>query len=449
MKLKKATRIVSLVIFASLYTSSVLCEPDDIQQIDSSKSIEVPDASIDAEEPGPVSSSSDEQVTKPSEGVVAKESTKAQKSASSSTKPAASTGGNTASSSVTPSTEIPNSKPVENVNAPTSLPAEVTPDALSIFMAEAGVVSDGSRMKHPERGISMVPPSGWKVRSDMPGSTFFLKAPPGPAMSYPRNISVIRFPGPSYADQSAAEKMTKFLVENFPTASASIANYALRNFQKVQTTDKRDAILIYADFQDKGERMMQANVMVSGQDEHYLISYTDRAAHFEDDTLSAQFFNEPWSTLMSVELTTPAPVPTLDQWPMFVAIGVSLVMLVLGMSWFRRRRSQKLYESYSNLDANDAPISGSQLSLIGQDTTGDSMVFKKHSREKAGREKAVGEKSGGKKSGGMMSSVMGGKKQPDQDIDIEDSLDKIQPSSKLDSRIEDELDDKVKNWKLG
>ena len=238
--------------------------------------------------------------------------------------------------------------------------------------------------------------------------------------------------------------MTKFLVENFPTASVSIANYALRNFQKVQTTDKRDAILIYADFEDKGERMMQANVMVSGQDEHYLISYNDRASHFEDDALSAQFFNEPWSTLMSVELTTPAPVPTLDQWPMFVAIGVSVVMLVVGMSWFRRRRSQKLYESYSNLDANDVPVSGSQLSLIGQDTTGDSMVFKKLRREKA-----VGEKSGGKKPGGMLSSVVGGKKQPDQDIDIEDSLDKIQPSSKIDSRIEDELDDKVNNWKLG
>jgi hypothetical protein len=212
-------------------------------------------------------------------------------------------------------------------------------------------VSDGQRIAIDGKGFTIVAPQGWIVQKNLPRSSLYMQARVS-GSNYPRNIGVVRFQDSVLINATTAEAFAEKIVKQFPTAAPTIEHYALRNHQSIQMADGREGILFYTDFDDSGQKMMQAHILVSSETNHYLVTFTDLAEHFENPSDSSQFFTDAWASMTSIQLDSPNPQP---------AMGVETVVLwVLGlatvfmsMTFIRKGLAAKMYRRYGNLDQND------------------------------------------------------------------------------------------------
>jgi len=170
-------------------------------------------------------------------------------------------------------------------------------------------ISQGERLTIDGKGFSIVAPTGWIVQRNLPRSSLFLQARVIGA-EYPRNIAVVRFNESVLINESTANGFAERLVKLYPAASSTIENYTLRNHQSIQMADGREGILFYTDFTGSGRKMMQAHILVSSETNHYLVTYTDVAEHFENPGDNSPFLAEAWSSMTSIQLDSPNPVPT-------------------------------------------------------------------------------------------------------------------------------------------
>ncbi len=231
--------------------------------------------------------------------------------------------------------EVDASVSPESVTSVTSVPANAE-------------VSDGQRFLIDGKGFSIEAPKGWIVQKNLPRSSLYLQAPVVGA-TYPRNIGVVRFPESVLINTTTAEAFAEKIVKQFPSASSTIENYTLRNHQSIQMADGREGFLFYTDFTDSGQKMMQAHILLSSQTNHYLVTFTDVAEHFENPSDDNQFFNDAWASMTSVQLDSPNPE---------AAMGIEKVLLwVLGLALvaaavtlIRRGLAAKMYRQYGNLD---------------------------------------------------------------------------------------------------
>jgi hypothetical protein len=265
---------------------------------------------------------------------------------------------------------------------------EQSSDASGTDQPPAPIISDGSEITVDGKGISMTPPVGWTVRRDLPRTTLFLGGPKANEKDYPRNISVMRFPGEQVIHEETAEKFSKFLVSSFPQSSPEIAGYDLRNHQLIQMNDGREGLLFYTDFNVRGVAMMQAHILISSQTAHYLMTYTDVATHFEDPQLSSQFLGEAWSSMVSVKLDSPSPKPEENAKRMMIAGGV-LLLIAAVTAGVRRRMASREYDKFS--DSNE------DASGESSDAENISHLSSQHSlAETSSPEEAIDTKHGGK-----------------------------------------------------
>ncbi|MCX6123206.1 MAG: hypothetical protein NTV34_00410 [Proteobacteria bacterium] len=232
-----------------------------------------------------------------------------------------------------------------------TVPTETSAKIISEISAKVPV-SDGTRLSIEGKGFTMAPPSGWIIRKDLPRNSLFLQPEKLSAEEYPRNISVIKFPGPMAINEASAEKFSQYLEKNFPSVSQEIEDYRLRNNQSMQMADGREGLLFYSDFTVHGKAMMQANVLVSSETDHYLISFTDVAEHFENPQGDSEFLATAWAAMTSIQLDSPNPQPMESlRWTF---IGIGLVVIIGGaVSYARNRAAGSVYRDYGDLEPGE------------------------------------------------------------------------------------------------
>lgn len=259
--------------------------------------------------------------------------------------------------------------PAEEAVAEESAPPPVAPSKAP--KVEAGRVSafgkpdflaDGSRIVVREGDFSIKPPQGWEVFSKRDNLTLLMQVPHQPGMRYQRTIQVASFSEPRFIDEMTAKEYENVIVQKFSAVSSAIEDYHVRNHMTVDLTDGRSGLLFYTEFKLEGVPLMQAHILVSSADRHYLMTFTDVAEHFESDEAS-QFLTEAWDSLTSVELSTRSP----QRFETFAAVGVGVVALtviIFGLIAFRTWRSGRKYHMYadgrgldSELTDDDMPIS--------------------------------------------------------------------------------------------
>ena len=206
-------------------------------------------------------------------------------------------------------------------------------------------ISQGERIAIDGKGFSVVAPTGWVTQRNLPRSSLFLQARVTGA-EYPRNITVVRFNEPVLINESTANDFAERLVKLYPAASSTIENYTLRNHQSIQMADGREGILFYTDFMGSGRKMMQAHILVSSETNHYLVSYTDVAEHFENPGDSSPFLADAWASMISIQLDSPNPVPANGLGSTILSL-IGIVFLVGVFTFIRKNIAGRKYKEYA------------------------------------------------------------------------------------------------------
>lgn len=229
-------------------------------------------------------------------------------------------------------------------------------------VASGASVSDGTRINVEGRGFSIKPPAGWELDLNHPTLSLFMQIPEARGLKYRRTLQIASLNSPRYIDEISAREFETYLVDNFSKASLSITNYRIRNHAMIELSDKRPAILFYAEMNLDNVPLMQAHILASGPDRHYLMSYTDVREHFEDDALSAQYLSEAWDSMVTLEFEGATPV----RFAPIQRMGglAALAFLVLGVIWGARQwRARQTYADYE-LGDGDAPTAAGRTEAV-------------------------------------------------------------------------------------
>ncbi|MFK7872746.1 MAG: hypothetical protein AB8C84_06175 [Oligoflexales bacterium] len=220
----------------------------------------------------------------------------------------------------------------------------------SVCLAQEDIISDGSVLHIEDKEFKVTPPIGWEVHNSDGRSGLLLQKPFVEGMKYQPNIRVMTFQEPKYIDDYTADQFEETLIERFSKSSSSIQNYIVRNNQMVNMADGREAILYYTQFTFDKTELMQAHLLISGVERHYLISYTDLTENFEENTQSeGSPLQKAWSSITSVTLESDGP--TRFQSPRSLLITTILIIFILCFTWFIRRR--KAINKYQKIDDDD------------------------------------------------------------------------------------------------
>lgn len=248
--------------------------------------------------------------------------------------------------------ESPSSK-----NAPTMKPAikadvvtkeEAPAPEVLTEIPEGAELSGGERFEIDGKGFSMVAPVGWTVQRNLARLSLVLGARVS-GTNYPRNITVMRAKGSVFINEETAASFETSIAKNFPLTSSTIDKFAIRNHQTIPMEDGREAILIYAEFLGSGKSMMQAHIVLSSATDHYVVTFTDVAEHFENPGEGGQFLAEAWASMTSIQLDSPNPLPSEGLKDVFIWMG-ALFALLFGFGMIRKVMAARSYEKAEELD---------------------------------------------------------------------------------------------------
>ena len=126
---------------------------------------------------------------------------------------------------------------------------------------------------------------------------------------------------------------------------------------------KNDGLILYSQLTLGEFPMMQMHVMVSGQDKHYLMTYTDLASEFQSNEAA---FQAAWNTMTTVNVEGVAPV-RYHSLIVNGGIGLGVLLFFIFIIGMKRRSNRKSYEHYADsiYDENESSVSGDPISVSG------------------------------------------------------------------------------------
>jgi len=221
------------------------------------------------------------------------------------------------------------------------------------FSATEAFTSDGSVIEIPKADAKITPPKNWEVNLNSPGLSAVFQEPElsetemsnieknlkkdETAKTYRRNMSIAVMHHPSPIDSKRAEQLEEEIRKTLGERSI-ISNLEFMEHKFFDFKNAKDGIVMYVRFKMGEFDMMQMYVLVSGEDKHYLMTYSDLAERFS----SGDFFNQAWNSMVSLEVVGVAPQRYLK-----TIIAGSILLVILGLSVIfsiiRRRKATKGY----------------------------------------------------------------------------------------------------------
>lgn len=214
-------------------------------------------------------------------------------------------------------------------------------------------VATGERVSIEGKGFSIVPPEGWELRRDFPGTALLMQVPAASAEGYQRTIQILVMDGPQYIDEITAGDFQEGITRRFSESSTTIEDFRVRQSTPVQMNDGRNGLMFYSEFSFDGVEMMQAHILVSSATNHFLMSYTDLAKHFEGTSASPNL-TQAWTTLTSAELATRTP----GRSDSIVALGSVALVLAFVVGTFLLIRGHRARKRYEAVGRGEVPAGG-------------------------------------------------------------------------------------------
>lgn len=216
--------------------------------------------------------------------------------------------------------------------------------AVPVFAEEGANFAEGERFEYPERDFSIVPPSGFKVQDNTGGIFLNMREPHRRGLSYRRNIQVFWSNGFHYIDDAAAMKLAAEIGAKFSKYSPSIKDYSVSKHSLVDLGENK-AILFYNNYSIDKLEMMHIVMLISGSDEHYLVTFTDLLKNYEKYENDETYNNVWWECFTSITVKGKPPY----RYRHYVIAGgvlAVLLFLVLPISLIRRSSSGRYYDSF-------------------------------------------------------------------------------------------------------
>ena len=266
--------------------------------------------------------------------------------------------------------EGPHQAPAVAASAAPSPAGGVAPSNNPGTAGKPDLISSGERVSVRDGDFSVTPPKGWEVYEHLGDLTLLMQIPHQDGVKYQRTIQVASFSGPRFIDETTAKEYEEVITRKFAATSAGIEGYRIRNHLVIDMADGRQGLLFYSEFTLDNVALMQANILVSSADRHYLMTYTDVAEHFESEAAN-QFLTEAWDSMISVQLGAPTP-------GRFTAIiygaaaAVATVFAAVGLILFRRYRAARQYRDYADGDS-DGTLEGSLPATKMSSSAGSSL----------------------------------------------------------------------------
>ncbi len=223
---------------------------------------------------------------------------------------------------------------------PDEAPAEVAieDDGSKLF------TSDGTRFEIEDLGISMTAPAEWEVMTKTASLSVIITEPKDPKPSYDkpkyqRNITLATKHNSTPIDEKRSIELIEEMNAKFGK-DPMVSDFEILEKRFFNHRSTNDGLLIYSSLTLGEYQMMQMHILVSGEDNQFLISYTDLAERFVDQ--EAPVFQEAWASMTSLEVTGDTPLRR-DMYIRYGAIAGTLTLLLLTLIFIQRKAARHDY----------------------------------------------------------------------------------------------------------
>ena len=213
-----------------------------------------------------------------------------------------------------------------------------------VFAEQDLNIAEGERFEYPERNFSIVPPLGFEVQDNAGGIFLNMREQHRRGLTYRRNIQVFWSKGYHYIDDAAAQRLAEDIGPKFSKYSPTIKNYQVSRHAIVDIGERK-AILFYNSYTIDKTEMAHIVMLISGDKEHYLITFTDLLKNYETQESNDTYNNLWWDCFTSIAIAGSPPY----RYRHYVwGGGVLAAFLLIGLPvlLFRRRSSGRYYDSF-------------------------------------------------------------------------------------------------------
>lgn len=231
--------------------------------------------------------------------------------------------------------------------------------------------SDGQAFTVGDLGITVTPPAGWEVVQNSQGLSLIMQEAKDPTPSYDkakyqRNITVAAVHKPSPIDDKRAEELKKQLANSFGKDGMA-SEFQVLEHKFFDYRGKNDGLLVYSTLKLGEESMMQAHVLLSGGEKQFLVTYTDLAERFQDQT--DRGFELAWNSMVAIEVKGKSP-ERYENAIKYASFGGGVFMLLLTLLLLAKRQGRVDYNAEADaMDdgegfTSDAAVSGAATSMM-------------------------------------------------------------------------------------
>ena len=252
----------------------------------------------------------------------------------------------------------------ESVKSKAPLPVLKGTNTLKTITGEASqeiVTNADGRIQVGSSGFSMMPPTGWKVRNNVPGLSLVLEAHEEKSTKYRSTIQVRVADGPRYLDSVGIADFQEEITDKLGRDGGSLRDFTVRNSELVKTDDGRDALLVYTGFNMNGVDLLQAHLMISNENQNVVVTYTDLSDKFDSNAADAPL-GIAWAAMTTAQI--PGKNPERFAGPIQIAaLAGLLIVFIAVLLTIRNALARKAYaqagtgvESETNLSMNSESL---------------------------------------------------------------------------------------------
>jgi hypothetical protein len=217
-------------------------------------------------------------------------------------------------------------------------------------------ISDGKPIEISDLGIAITPPAGWEVLPETFGLSLVLQEPAAETLEdyskpvFQRNITVAVSHESTPIDKNEAARLREQLQETFGEQPRLQDYVVAEDSRFFDYKGEKDGLVVYSFFEVDGIPMTQMHMLVSGEKNKVLLTYTDLTENFESN------LDQAWAAMASVKVVGPAPKRYERILPLALGVAgvIGFMSLFIVIRRLRFRRLLKLAEFDEDEDEDES-----------------------------------------------------------------------------------------------
>jgi hypothetical protein len=211
-------------------------------------------------------------------------------------------------------------------------------------------ISDGSRLVFEQIGLNFTPIEGWEVIRQGGAMTLVMQEldrslvkADAQRVRFQRNFTIVTKHKALPIDQQAISDFEEMLKAKM-AQNSMVTDFQVLENRVFNHQGLRDGILVYSSMKLGEFSIMQAHTLISGSNNHFILSYSDLAERFTSDQ---ETFQKIWTAINTVKIVGKSKHRYFD---VVVIGGSSIVLLILFVliNFVRKWRASRIYSEVAN-----------------------------------------------------------------------------------------------------